>query len=52
MKAPVVGSKADPEAIKKALDQMLTGSRANRALIDMDDSEFEDDLRQIRSAME
>ena len=45
-------SKADPEAIKKALDAMLIGSRANRALIDMDDSEFEQDLRQIRSAMD
>ena len=45
-------SKADPEAIKKALDVMLTGSRANRALIDMDDKEFEQDLRQIRSAMD
>ena len=45
-------SKADPEAIKSALDTMLVGSRANRALIDMDDPEFEADLRQIRSAME
>jgi hypothetical protein len=45
-------SKADPGAIKTALDNMLTGSRANRALIDMDDPEFEADLRQIRSAME
>ena len=45
-------SKADPEAVKKALDQMLIGSRASRALIDMDDSEFEQDLRQIRGAME
>ena len=45
-------SKADPKAIKKALDAMLTGSRANRALIDMDDKEFEQDLRQIRSAMD
>ena len=45
-------SKADPEAIKSALDTMLIGSRASRALIDMDDPEFEEDLRQIRSAME
>ena len=45
-------SKADPDAIKSALDTMLVGSRANRALIDMDDPEFEADLRQIRSAME
>jgi hypothetical protein len=45
-------SKADPEALKSALDTMLVGSRANRALIDMDDPEFEADLRQIRSAME
>lgn len=45
-------SKADPETMKKALDAMLTGSRANRALIDMDDSEFEQDLRGIRAAME
>ena len=45
-------SKADPEAIKKSLDLMLTGSRANRALIDMDDKEFEQDLRGIRAAMD
>jgi len=45
-------SKADPDAIKSALDMMLTGSRANRALIDMDDKEFEQDLRKIRSSMD
>ena len=45
-------SKADPDAIKSALDTMLTGSRANRALIDMDDKEFEQDLRKIRSSMD
>jgi hypothetical protein len=45
-------SKADPESMKKALDAMLVGSRANRALIDMDDPEFEQDLRDIRSAMD
>ena len=45
-------SKADPEAIKKAMDTMLTGSRANRALIDMDDPEFEQDMRDIRAAMD
>lgn len=45
-------SRADPDAIKKALDTMLIGSRASRAFIDMDDSEFESDLRDIRSAME
>lgn len=45
-------SRADPDAIKKALDNMLIGSRASRAFIDMDDSEFESDLRDIRSAME
>ena len=45
-------SKADPESIKKAMDMMLNGSRANRALIDMDDPEFEQDIRQIRAAMD
>jgi hypothetical protein len=45
-------SKADPKAMKAALDAMLVGSRANRALIDMDDPEFEQDLRDIRSAMD
>ena len=45
-------SKADPEAIKKALDAMLIGSRSSKAFVDMDDSEFEQDLRQIRSAMD
>tara|TARA_R110002153_G_C13309566_1_gene496311 strand:+ start:27 stop:2669 length:2643 start_codon:yes stop_codon:yes gene_type:complete len=45
-------SKADPEAIKKAMDTMLNGSRANRAFLDMDDPEFEQDIRDIRAAMD
>ena len=45
-------SKADPEAIKKAMDAMLNGSRANRAFLDMDDPEFEQDIRDIRAAMD
>jgi len=45
-------SKADPKAIKNALDIMIAGSRSTRAFIDMDDKDFEQDIKQIRSAME
>lgn len=45
-------SKADPDAIKSALDTMLVGSRSTRAFIDMDDKDFEQDIKQIRFAME
>ena len=45
-------SKADPRSIKNALDTMLVGSRSTRAFIDMDDKDFEQDIKQIRFAME
>ena len=45
-------SKADPRSIKNALDIMVAGSRSTRAFIDMDDKDFEQDIKQIRFAME